>query len=221
MNPWRGRSGMTPAVCLVLLAGMALAEPPRVTFIPPPGATQLAVSAAGQARIRTVLRDTFTELERLSDVPARPVEVQVFATVEEYVTHTQVPPDFGAVTLDDIILLQPVAILDHGRRLQRLLEHEAVHHHFYEVGRWWPRNFHEALAHYLSGGKAVKSPRAAELAGKRRTGAEELEFECHLAWLLSRRIEPVGTRAFLRSLLRGEVNLDEFRRRSFWYPRAT
>ena len=151
-------------------------------------------------------------LEVLSGVGARPVKVQVFATREEYVTATQVPPDFGAVTQDGVIRMQPLPMLDRHQGLRRLLEHEAVHHHFYRVGQRWPRYFHEALAHYLSGGRIVKSARAAELGGRPRTGAEEEEFEAHLAWMLAKMIRPVGERVFLHRLVRGEIDLGAFRR---------
>ncbi len=202
---------------LVVGAGVAAAGAPAVTLLPPPGSTVVAVSVGDQVRIRRTIQEKLVSLEQLTGIPARPVAVIVFGTREEYMTFTQIPPDFGAVTRDGVILMQPVEMLDRRRGLRQILEHEAVHHHFFRVGAGWPRNFHEALAHLLSGGRAVESPRARELAGRERTGAEEAEYEAHLAWLLRQKIGRAGVKAFLSRVLAGEVDLAEFRRKRAWY----
>ena len=196
---------------------MAWGGEPRVSFLPPPGSTVLAVSGAEQARIRRIIQDKLIALEGLSGVPARPVAVQVFATSDEFVTFTQVPPDYGAVTRDGVIMMQPLSMLDRHRGLRRILEHEAVHHHFFRVGRDWPRNFHEALAHYLSGGRIAVSPRANELGRRPRNGEEESEYEAHLASQLDSMVKGVGMKAFLRRLVRGEIDLSAFHRPRSWF----
>jgi len=203
---------------VLLLASAGVRADSLVSFRPPPGSTVLAVSVADQQVIREAIYETLASLSDWTGRRARKVAVRVFPTREEFVTFTQVPPDYGAITLDGMILLQPVAMLDRNRGLCQTLAHEAVHHFFFRLGRRWPRDFHEALAHYLSGAAVAESPRAAELAGRERNGAEEVEYEAHLAWVLAPRIEAVGRRAYLRSLLAGTESPDAFRRRPVWYP---
>lgn len=200
------------ATLLLMIASASASGASLVTFSSPPGSTVVAVSEADQQVIREAIDETLADLSELTGRRARPVAVKVFRTREEFVTDTQLPPDYGAVTRDGVILMQPIAMLGRNQGLCRILPHEAVHHFFFRIGRRWPRNFHEALAHVLSGAPAAESPRAAELARRERTGAEEVEFESHLAWMLEVRIRPVGLKEFIRRLLRGEVEMEPFRR---------
>jgi hypothetical protein len=199
-------------LAILLVHGLAAAGP-LVTFTPPPGSTILAASGVDQQVIREAIEDQIGELEALTGLKARPVTVRVFRTREEFVTYTQIPPDFGAITLDGTILMQPPAMLDHHQGLCRILAHEAVHHFFFKIGRRWPRAFHEGLAHHLSGGRIAESTRAAELAGRARTGAEEEEYEAHLAWKIEGMVRGVGREAFMKRLIRGELHLEEFTNR--------
>lgn len=199
---------------IALLAGGALAAPRPVTVTfpdrtSPPTAT---LTAEQRSRITRLVRETLGVLEPLTGLRAGPVKVFVFADRLSYQTTVKVAAHFGGFYSNGAILLQPLPILERSGAFERIVRHEAVHHLFAKPGRRWPNDLHEALAHYYSGGVPRESARAAELADRERTPEEEMQYEDHLAWRLSRLIlAEGGERPFFRRLLGGRLDLTGWR----------